>query len=50
MSYLAEALYAGKGLPERGETGAVFAPMAFDQSAAREWGLFFDHTIPRPRD
>ena len=43
MAYIADALYAGEGLPERGGTRRVFATNGMWTSRLRrEWGLFFD--------
>ena len=51
MSYLADALYDGKGLPERGGTRRVFATDGIWTSRMRrEWGLFFDVHGARRKD
>jgi CRISPR-associated endonuclease Csn1 len=43
MAYLADALYEGAGLPERGGTRRIFATDGMWTSRLRrEWGLFFD--------
>ncbi len=43
MAYLADALYDGKGLPERGGERRIFATDGLWTSRLRrEWGLFFD--------
>lgn len=43
MSYLADSLYEGKGLPERGGDQLIFATDGLWTSRfRREWGLFFD--------
>ena len=43
MAYLADALYDGTGLPERGGTRRIFATDGMWTSRLRrEWGLFFD--------
>ncbi len=43
MTYLADALYEGKGLPERGGERVIFATDGMWTSRLRlEWGLFFD--------
>jgi CRISPR-associated endonuclease Csn1 len=43
MAYLADALYGGEGLPERGGTRKIFATDGLWTSRLRrEWGLFFD--------
>jgi CRISPR-associated endonuclease Csn1 len=43
MSYLADALYDGTGLPERGGERKIFATDGLWTSRLRrEWGLFFD--------
>lgn len=43
MAYLADALYGGKGLPERGGERRIFATDGLWTSRLRrEWGLFFD--------
>lgn len=43
MAYLADALYEGKGLPERGGERRIFASDGIWTSRfRREWGLFFD--------
>lgn len=43
MAYLADALYEGKGLPERGGERRIFASDGLWTSRfRREWGLFFD--------
>ncbi len=43
MAYLADALYEGKGLPERGGVRRIFASDGIWTSRLRrEWGLFFD--------
>ncbi|HRQ72828.1 MAG TPA: HNH endonuclease domain-containing protein [Phycisphaerales bacterium] len=43
MAYLADALYDGKGLPERGGERRIYATEGMWTSRLRrEWGLFFD--------
>jgi CRISPR-associated endonuclease Csn1 len=43
MAYLADALFDGKGLPERGGDRQIFATDGMWTSRLRkEWGLFFD--------
>ncbi len=43
MAYLADALYDGKGLPERGGDRLIYANDGMWTSRLRrEWGLFFD--------
>lgn len=43
MAYLADALYDGKGLPERGGERLIFTTDGLWTSRfRREWGLFFD--------
>lgn len=43
MAYLADALYEGKGLPERGGNRSIYATDGLWTSRLRrEWGLFFD--------
>lgn len=43
MAYLSDALYDGKGLPERGGERKIFASDGMWTSRfRREWGLFFD--------
>ncbi len=43
MTYLADALYEGKGLPERGGERRIFATEGmWTARLRREWGLFFD--------
>lgn len=43
MSYLADAVYGGKGLPERGGERTIYATDGLWTSRLRrEWGLFFD--------
>lgn len=43
MTYLADALFDGKGLPERGGERKIFASNGLWTSRLRrEWGLFFD--------
>jgi CRISPR-associated endonuclease Csn1 len=43
MAYLADALFEGKGLPERGGDRLIFATDGLWTSRfRREWGLFFD--------
>ena len=43
MAYLADALYDGQGLPERGGERRIFATDGLWTSRfRREWGLFFD--------
>ncbi|MCC5829201.1 MAG: HNH endonuclease [Phycisphaeraceae bacterium] len=43
MAYLADALYDGKGLPERGGERRIYATDGLWTSRfRREWGLFFD--------
>lgn len=43
MAYLADALYDGEGLPERGGQRRIFATDGMWTSRLRrEWGLFFD--------
>jgi len=43
MAYLADALYEGHGLPERGGKRCIFATDGLWTSRfRREWGLFFD--------
>lgn len=43
MAYLADALFDGKGLPERGGDRLIFATDGLWTSRLRrEWGLFFD--------
>jgi len=43
MAYLADAIYAGEGLPERGGDRRIFATDGMWTSRfRREWGLFFD--------
>lgn len=43
MTYLADALFDGKGLPERGGERKIFATDGMWTSRLRrEWGLFFD--------
>lgn len=43
MAYLADALYEGKGLPERGGERRIYAGDGLWTSRLRrEWGLFFD--------
>ncbi len=43
MAYLADALYEGKGLPERGGERRIYATDGLWTSRLRrEWGLFFD--------
>lgn len=43
MAYLADALYGGKGLPERGGQRRIFATNGqWTSRLRREWGLFFD--------
>lgn len=43
MAYLADALYDGKGLPERGGKRRIYATDGMWTSRLRrEWGLFFD--------
>lgn len=43
MAYLADALYDGKGLPERGGPRKIFSTDGLRTSRLRrEWGLFFD--------
>lgn len=43
MAYLADALFDGNGLPERGGTRRIFATDGMWTSRLRrEWGLFFD--------
>jgi CRISPR-associated endonuclease Csn1 len=43
MAYLADALYDGQGLPERGGDRRIFATDGMWTSRLRrEWGLFFD--------
>lgn len=43
MAYLADALYDGKGLPERGGERRIFTTDGMWTSRfRREWGLFFD--------
>lgn len=43
MAYLADAIYDGKGLPERGGERRIFATDGIWTSRLRrEWGLFFD--------
>ncbi|MCW5776993.1 MAG: HNH endonuclease [Phycisphaeraceae bacterium] len=43
MAYLADALYDGKGLPERGGERRIYATDGMWTSRLRrEWGLFFD--------
>lgn len=44
MTYLAESLFDGKGLPERGGDRLIYANDGIWTSRLRrEWGLFFDH-------
>jgi CRISPR-associated endonuclease Csn1 len=51
MSYLADALYEGQGLPERGGTQRIFASDGIWTSRLRrEWGLFFDVHGARRKD
>ncbi len=51
MSYLADAIYDGEGLPERGGTRRVFATDGIWTSRLRrEWGLFFDVHGARRKD
>ncbi len=43
MAYLADALYGGKGLPERGGERLIYATDGLWTSRLRrEWGLFYD--------
>lgn len=43
MAYLADALYGGEGLPERGGPRKIFASDGqWTWRLRREWGLFFD--------
>lgn len=43
MAYLADALYGGHGLPERGGQRKIFASDGqWTSRLRREWGLFFD--------
>lgn len=43
MAYLADALYEGKGLPERGGNRLIYATDGmWTARLRREWGLFFD--------
>jgi len=43
MAYLADALYGGNGLPERGGTRLIYATDGlWTARLRREWGLFFD--------
>ncbi|MBL0921809.1 MAG: HNH endonuclease [Phycisphaerales bacterium] len=43
MAYIADALYEGKGLPERGGERRIYATDGLWTSRLRrEWGLFFD--------
>lgn len=50
MAYLADALYEGKGLPERGGERKIFASDGIWTSRLRrEWGLFFDPHDRRAR-
>jgi len=53
MAYVADALFEGKGLPERGGVRKIFASDGmWTARFRREWGLFFDphhakmHNIP----
>ncbi|MBX3323245.1 MAG: HNH endonuclease [Phycisphaeraceae bacterium] len=51
MAYLADALYDGTGLPERGGTRRIYATDGLWTSRLRrEWGLFFDPHDKRSHD
>jgi CRISPR-associated endonuclease Csn1 len=50
MAYFADALYEGKGLPERGGERRIFATDGvWTSRLRREWGLFFDSHAARAK-